>query len=91
MSDERVTVVRYQESWPAQFEAERELLERVLAPWLKAGVHHVGATSVQGLAAKPVIDMLTGVAQPGGGARGELVMGERRMVAFGRTCSFSCA
>jgi GrpB-like predicted nucleotidyltransferase (UPF0157 family) len=37
------------------------LLERVLAPWLEGCVHHIGATSVPGLAAKPVIDMMAGV------------------------------
>jgi GrpB-like predicted nucleotidyltransferase (UPF0157 family) len=33
----------------------------VLAPWLEGGIHHIGATSVPGLAAKPFIDMMAGV------------------------------
>jgi GrpB-like predicted nucleotidyltransferase (UPF0157 family) len=33
----------------------------VLAPWLSAGIHHIGSTAVPGLAAKPIIDMLAGV------------------------------
>ena len=33
----------------------------MLAPWLESGIHHVGATSVPGLAAKPIIDMMAGV------------------------------
>ena len=37
------------------------MLERVLAPWLVGGIHHIGSTAVPGLAAKPVIDMLAGV------------------------------
>jgi GrpB-like predicted nucleotidyltransferase (UPF0157 family) len=36
-------------------------LERVLEPWLEGGIHHIGATSVPGLAAKPFIDMMAGV------------------------------
>jgi GrpB-like predicted nucleotidyltransferase (UPF0157 family) len=49
------------DEWPRLFEAEREALERVLAPWLEGGIHHVGSTAVPGLAAKPVIDIVAGV------------------------------
>jgi GrpB-like predicted nucleotidyltransferase (UPF0157 family) len=53
-------VVPYDLGWPALFEQERERLEAVLTPWLEGGVHHVGSTSVPGLAAKPIIDMIAG-------------------------------
>jgi len=33
----------------------------VLTPWLEGGIHHIGATSVPGLQAKPLIDMMAGV------------------------------
>jgi GrpB-like predicted nucleotidyltransferase (UPF0157 family) len=56
-----IEVVPYDPEWPRVFEAERVLLERVLAPWLDGGIHHIGSTAVPGLAAKPVIDMLAGV------------------------------
>jgi GrpB-like predicted nucleotidyltransferase (UPF0157 family) len=36
-------------------------LERALAPWLEGGIHHIGSTSVPGMPAKPIIDMLAGV------------------------------
>jgi GrpB-like predicted nucleotidyltransferase (UPF0157 family) len=42
----------------AQAEIERERLARLLAPWLADEVEHVGSTSVPGLAAKPVIDLM---------------------------------
>ncbi len=56
-----VELVMYDPDWPRLFEAERAQLERVLAPWLEGGIHHVGSTAVPGLAAKPVIDMIAGV------------------------------
>jgi GrpB-like predicted nucleotidyltransferase (UPF0157 family) len=54
-------ILPYDPGWPGLFEAERELLERVLAPWLEGGIHHVGSTSIPGLAAKPIIDIIAGV------------------------------
>ncbi len=54
-------VLPYDPAWPGLFEAERERLEEALAPWLDGGIHHVGSTSVPGLAAKPIVDMLAGV------------------------------
>ena len=53
--------VPYDPGWVAAFEAERAVLRRVLAAWLTSGVEHVGSTSVPGMPAKPVIDMLAGV------------------------------
>lgn len=61
MVDERIAVVPYDPEWPRRFETERALLERVLAPWLEDGIHHVGSTAVPGLASKPIIDMMAGV------------------------------
>lgn len=55
-------VVPYDPSWPARFADERAALERVLAPWLAGPIEHVGSTAVPGLAAKPVIDIMAGVA-----------------------------
>ncbi len=54
-------VVAYDPEWPHRFEVERDVLERALARWLAAGVHHIGSTAVPGLAAKPIIDMIAGV------------------------------
>jgi GrpB-like predicted nucleotidyltransferase (UPF0157 family) len=61
MVAERINVVPYDPLWPQLFAEERRLLERVLVPWLVGGVHHIGSTSVPGLAAKPVIDIIAGV------------------------------
>jgi GrpB-like predicted nucleotidyltransferase (UPF0157 family) len=46
----------------ARDEAAR--LAEILAPWLVDGVEHVGSTSVPGLAAKPIIDLMVSVSDP---------------------------
>jgi GrpB-like predicted nucleotidyltransferase (UPF0157 family) len=60
--DASVEIVPYDPAWPARFESERALLLRVLDPWLAGPITHVGSTAVPGLAAKPVIDIMAGVA-----------------------------
>jgi GrpB-like predicted nucleotidyltransferase (UPF0157 family)/ubiquinone/menaquinone biosynthesis C-methylase UbiE len=63
MSDDSplVVLVPYDDAWPAKFEAERDLLEAALEGWIYGGIEHVGSTSVPGLAAKPIIDIMVGV------------------------------
>ena len=56
-----VRIAGYDVSWPGKFEAERALLQELIGPWVVGGIHHVGSTSVPGLPAKPVIDILAGV------------------------------
>jgi len=54
-------LVPYDPAWRDGFDAERDVLQSVLAPWLTADVEHVGSTALPGMAAKPVIDMIAGV------------------------------
>jgi GrpB-like predicted nucleotidyltransferase (UPF0157 family) len=56
-----VEVVPYDAAWPRMFEAERALLERVLASWLCGPIEHIGSTAVPSLMAKPVIDIMAPV------------------------------
>ena len=53
----RYTFCDYDPAWPAAFEREAARLRSLLGERLVA-VHHVGSTSVPGLAAKPIIDVL---------------------------------
>ncbi|MEV4597781.1 GrpB family protein [Amycolatopsis sp. NPDC049253] len=48
-------------AWPARGAALCARLAVVLEPWLVHGVEHVGSTSVPGLAAKPVVDVMASV------------------------------
>jgi DNA-binding IclR family transcriptional regulator/GrpB-like predicted nucleotidyltransferase (UPF0157 family) len=61
ISDEVVQIVHYDPDWPACFSAEHALLTAAIGDWAVGGIHHVGSTSVSGLAAKPIIDILVGV------------------------------
>jgi GrpB-like predicted nucleotidyltransferase (UPF0157 family) len=53
----KVEVVDYRPEWPALFEAEAARIAVVFGEDLLA-LHHIGSTSVRGMAAKPVIDIL---------------------------------
>ncbi len=55
-----VVISDYDDSWPAQFEEEKELLEGAIGE-IVTSIEHIGSTSIPGLAAKPVIDLMVGV------------------------------
>ena len=55
-----VIIVDYDPQWPALFAQEAEVIRQAVGDGLVA-VEHVGSTSIPGLAAKPVIDILVGV------------------------------
>ncbi|MGD8106365.1 GrpB family protein [Pantoea sp. FN0302] len=52
-----IIVVPYDDKWPEMFEAESLLIKTLLGGVAKS-IHHIGSTSVPGLSAKPVIDIL---------------------------------
>jgi GrpB-like predicted nucleotidyltransferase (UPF0157 family) len=54
-----IEVHDYDPRWPVLFDEERKRLRRVFGPALP--IEHIGSTSVPGLAAKPIIDILAGV------------------------------
>jgi GrpB-like predicted nucleotidyltransferase (UPF0157 family)/ubiquinone/menaquinone biosynthesis C-methylase UbiE len=56
-----ISLVPYDPEWPGRFEAEKGRLEAVIGPWIFGGIEHVGSTSIPGLAAKPIIDIMVGV------------------------------
>jgi GrpB-like predicted nucleotidyltransferase (UPF0157 family) len=57
-----VTLYAYDPAWPDRFRSEADLLAAALGSWITGGVHHVGSTAVPGLVAKPIIDIMVGVA-----------------------------
>jgi GrpB-like predicted nucleotidyltransferase (UPF0157 family) len=57
---DQIIVTPYDPAWPARFRIESQLIYVALAD-LAPVIEHIGSTSVPGLAAKPIIDMLVGV------------------------------
>ncbi|WP_164669810.1 GrpB family protein [Virgibacillus doumboii] len=53
----KVEVVPYNNQWPFFFEKESGELKRIFGTEI-IEIHHIGSTSVAGLSAKPVIDMI---------------------------------
>ena len=53
-------LVPYHSDWPKAFENEQQRLAEVLGS-LALGIEHYGSTSVPGLEAKPILDILVGV------------------------------
>lgn len=56
---EPVLIVDYSTDWPNMFAAEKRALLSALQPDAVA-IEHIGSTSVGGLGAKPIIDILAG-------------------------------
>ena len=59
-----VTIVDYDPAWPGKFEHERNRVRRALGP-IALRVEHIGSTAVPGLAAKPIIDVIVTLEDPG--------------------------
>ena len=56
MQTANVVVLPYDKAWKTAFEAIKKEIEAVIGEWI-VGIEHVGSTSVEGLSAKPCIDM----------------------------------
>jgi len=61
MNKRSIEVVTFQPEWEVAFHNEKVLLEKVLNMNNISNIHHIGSTSVKGLAAKPIIDILVEV------------------------------
>ena len=56
---QKIIISEYDPLWPKLFEKEKKKLSSALPPEII--IEHVGSTSIPGLAAKPVIDIMIGV------------------------------
>ncbi|SIS45215.1 GrpB family protein [Salimicrobium flavidum] len=53
----QVRIVTYKETWPEQFKSEARRIQEALGQ-IPVRIHHIGSTSVPGLSAKPVIEIM---------------------------------
>ena len=56
-----IEIKDYDPAWLTRFAEQRDRLADLLAPWLAAPIEHIGSTSVPGLRAKPIVDILAPV------------------------------
>ena len=56
MKTKRVVVLPYDAKWKSDFEIIKQEIEKAIGHFI-IGVEHVGSTSVEGLSAKPCIDI----------------------------------
>ncbi len=56
-----MTVVPYDNKWPALYQAEKTLLTGILGDSI-VDIRHIGSTSIEGMWAKPIIDIMIVVA-----------------------------
>ncbi len=53
-----IVISPYDPSWPESFVEERDRIEPVLSRWLVHPIEHIGSTSIPGMPAKAIIDMV---------------------------------
>ena len=59
LDHKNVTLEPWSEEWSSTFREDAKMLRRVLnSSNLVVNIHHVGSTSIQGLMAKPIVDIM---------------------------------
>lgn len=53
-----IVISPYDPRWPQSFGEERDRIGPVLRPWLVRPIEHIGSTSIPGMPAKAIIDMV---------------------------------
>jgi GrpB-like predicted nucleotidyltransferase (UPF0157 family) len=60
MSQEPITLVDYDPGWVEAYENEERQIQNIAGEHIEE-IEHIGSTSIPGLAAKPIIDIMAGV------------------------------
>ena len=57
LRDGTLRLMPYRPEWPELYKQEAARIERFVPSDLDIQIHHIGSTSVEGLAAKPILDI----------------------------------
>lgn len=57
LTREHLSIVPYNDAWPAMYQMEEERLQRALPIGLVKRIEHIGSTAVPGMCSKPIIDI----------------------------------
>jgi GrpB-like predicted nucleotidyltransferase (UPF0157 family) len=77
-----IQIVPYNPDWKVLFEQEKALLTKVLGKDIPLHIEHFGSTSVEGLAAKPTIDILVEVPELSNETK-QVITGKLEMIGYG--------
>ncbi|MED5247580.1 GrpB family protein [Priestia sp. LL-8] len=58
--DKQIVIEKYTSDWAFSFNEEKKLLEDILSD-IAISIEHIGSTSIEGLGAKPIIDIMIAV------------------------------
>lgn len=57
MSDQKIVLVEYDNTWPSTFEMEKNLIETSITSKVFKSINHIGSTAIPGMFSKPIIDI----------------------------------
>ncbi len=80
-----IYIAEYNGNWPLAYEQERAILAEAFHPYAE-DIQHVGSTSVSGLAAKPIIDILVTIREyplPDSAIQAVVALGYEHMGEYG--------
>lgn len=58
--DKQIVIEKYTSNWALSFNEEKKLLKDIISD-IAISIEHIGSTSVKGLGAKPIVDIMIGV------------------------------
>ncbi len=82
----RVSVVPWDKNWEQMFLDELAQLKKILSG-LSQEIHHFGSTSVKGMAAKPIVDIMVVVADANAVEEAASRLSESSYIDMGNICS----